>query len=48
MTYDWNGEKEVIDGDLISGWITIDGSQVELDEEAWRQGSRVCGEIEKL
>lgn len=36
VTYDWNGEKEVIDGEIISEWITIDGSRVSLDEEAAR------------
>ena len=37
ITYHWNGEEEVIDGSLISTWITIDGDEVHLDEEAVRE-----------
>lgn len=34
VTYDWNGNEVVVDGELIRGWITIDGNQPVLDEEA--------------
>ncbi len=37
VTYDWNGEKEVVDGSVISGWITITDDDVMLDEEAARE-----------
>lgn len=37
ITYHWNGAEEVIDGDLISEWVHIDGMEVSLDEEAVRE-----------
>lgn len=37
ITYRWNGETEVVDGDLISQWIRIEGTKVTLDEEAVRE-----------
>ena len=33
ITYDWNGETEVVDGSLISEWLIRDGKKVSLDEE---------------
>ncbi len=33
ITYDWNGETEVVDGSLISEWLIRDGDDVSLDEE---------------
>ena len=37
IIYRWNGEEEVIDGRLISTWLTIEGDEVNLDEEAVRE-----------
>lgn len=37
VEYRWNGETEVIDGDLISIWIDIGEDQVTLDEDAVRE-----------
>lgn len=37
ITYDWNGEREVVDGSVISQWITITDDDVMLDEEAARE-----------
>ncbi len=37
ITYRWNGETEVVDGDVISQWIQIEGTKVTLDEEAVRE-----------
>lgn len=37
ITYEWNGEKEVVDGSVISQWITITEDEVVLDEEAARE-----------
>ncbi|HJC57457.1 MAG TPA: L,D-transpeptidase/peptidoglycan binding protein [Candidatus Eisenbergiella intestinipullorum] len=37
ISYRWNGETETVDGSLISTWITIEGDQVILDEEAVRE-----------
>ncbi len=36
ITYTWNDVTQVVDGSLIHKWIRIEGSQVELDEEAVR------------
>lgn len=33
ITYDWNGETEVVDGALISEWLIRSGKKVSLDEE---------------
>ncbi len=33
ITYDWNGEEVIVDGDLIHQWLIIDGDSVMLDEE---------------
>lgn len=33
ITYDWNGEEVIVDGDLIHQWMIIDGDSVMLDEE---------------
>ncbi|MDE6607007.1 MAG: L,D-transpeptidase/peptidoglycan binding protein [Lachnospiraceae bacterium] len=33
ITYDWNGETEVVDGRLISEWLIRSGKKVSLDEE---------------
>ncbi|HJC25742.1 MAG TPA: L,D-transpeptidase/peptidoglycan binding protein [Candidatus Eisenbergiella merdavium] len=37
ITYLWNGETEVIDGSLISTWISFEENEVSLDEEAVRE-----------
>ena len=37
ITYLWNGETVVVDGDTISQWIEIDFDEVSLDEEAVRE-----------
>ena len=34
ITYDWNGNKVVVDGDTIRGWIQADDKEPQLDEEA--------------
>lgn len=33
ITYDWNGQQEVIDGDIIKDWIMVDQTTVNLDED---------------
>ncbi len=34
ITYDWNGNKVVVDGDTIHEWIQTDNKDPQLDEEA--------------
>lgn len=34
ITYDWNGQEEIVDGALISEWIVFNAKSVKLDEEA--------------
>ena len=34
ITYDWNGNKVVVDGDTIHEWIQADDKEPQLDEEA--------------
>ena len=34
ITYDWNGNKVVVDGDTIHEWIQADDKDPQLDEEA--------------
>ena len=34
ITYDWNGNKVVVDGDAIHEWIQADDKDPQLDEEA--------------
>ena len=34
ITYDWNGNKVVVDGDIIHEWILVDDKEPQLDEEA--------------
>ena len=34
ITYDWNGNKVIVDGDTIQGWIQMDDKDPQLDEEA--------------
>lgn len=33
ITYDWNGFEEIVDGNLIYGWMILDGDSISLDEE---------------
>lgn len=33
ITYDWNGEQVIVDGELIHQWLLIDADGVTLDEE---------------
>lgn len=33
ITYDWNGNEVIVDGDTIRDWVTIDKDKVSLDEE---------------
>lgn len=33
ITYDWNGETEVVDGSLIHQWLVIKENEVTIDEE---------------
>lgn len=33
VTYDWNGNEVIVDGDTVCGWIEIDGDKVSLNEE---------------
>lgn len=33
ITYDWNGEQVIVDGEWIHQWIVTDGDEVMLDEE---------------
>lgn len=37
ITYDWNGNELIIDGDTISGWVDIKKNQVSLNEERVKQ-----------
>lgn len=37
ITYDWNGNKVVVDGDTIHEWILTDDKEPQLDEEAIEQ-----------
>lgn len=34
ITYDWNGNEILVDAELILKWVSVDGSEVELDEKA--------------
>lgn len=33
IIYDWNGEEEVVDGELIHNWLMVDGKEVSIDTE---------------
>ena len=37
ITYDWNGNKVVVDGDIIHEWIQPDDGNPQLDEEAIKE-----------
>ena len=34
ITYDWNGQEILLDKDIICEWVSFDGNQPKLDEEA--------------
>lgn len=36
IVYDWNGTEEIIDGAVISDWLSTDGNKVNIDETAVR------------
>lgn len=33
ITYDWNGNEEILDGDIIHTWIILEDGEISLDEE---------------
>lgn len=33
ITYDWNGNEEILDGELIHTWIIFEDGEISLDEE---------------
>lgn len=33
ITYDWNGNEEILDGELIHTWIILEDGEISLDEE---------------
>lgn len=33
ITYDWNGNEEVLDGEIIHTWIILEDGEISLDEE---------------
>ena len=36
IVYDWNGTEEIIDGTIISDWLSTDGNKANIDETAMR------------
>lgn len=36
ITYDWNGQVEIVDGNLIHDWLSTEGNKVLIDAEAVR------------
>ncbi len=37
ITYRWNGNEVVVDGDIIHGWVKVEGNNVSLDEDSIKE-----------
>ncbi len=33
ITYDWNGEEEIVDAEVIHNWLMVEGKEVSIDAE---------------